>query len=76
MQEHDLVTTTHFRYSGRKSTQAPRQTHADDDVGALVGISVSVVAVLAGTLAYLISVGLLVRLISMLAHIQLNLAAS
>lgn len=74
MQEHYRL-RPHCRPGDRvgKSVQRPRYRVSDNSVGTLLGISVSYLIVLAGALAYITSVSLLVRLTGLLAHIRLNL---
>lgn len=77
MQEHYQV-TTHCRHrdSVGKSLQRLRCRASDDVVGTFLGISGCFLIALAGELAYITSVSLLVRLTSLLAHIKLNLGTS
>ena len=74
MQEHCRL-RAHCRPGDRvgKSVQRPRYRVSDNEVGTLLGISVSYLILLAGALAYITSVSLLVRLTDLLAHIRLNL---
>ena len=76
MREHYQV-TTHCRPRDRvgKSLQPLRCRASHDDVGTLLAISGCFLIALAGELAYITSVSLLVRLTSLLAHIKLNLGA-
>ena len=77
MQErYQVKTRCRPRDSVGKSVQRLRRRASDDDVGTLLGISVSLLIALAGALAYITSVSLLVRLTSLLAHIKLSLGAS
>jgi hypothetical protein len=59
-----------------KSVPQLRCRISDHVVGTLLGISSCFLIALAGALAYITSVSLLVRLTSLLAHIKLNLGAS
>lgn len=74
MQEHYRL-RAHCRPGDRvgKSVQRPRYRVSDNEVDTLLGISVSYFISLAGALAYITSVSLLVRLTDLLAHLRLNL---
>lgn len=76
MQEHYQVKThCRPRDSVGKSVRRLRCRVSDDDVGTLLGISLCSLIALAGALAYITIVSLLVRLMSLLAQIKLNLGA-
>ena len=72
MQEHYRL-RAHCRPGDRvgKSVQRPRYRVSDDEVGALLGISVSYLILLAGALAYITSVSLLVRLTDLIVSVRL-----
>jgi len=77
MQDHYQV-KTYCRPRDRvgKSLQALGCRASDNGVGTLLGISGCFLIALAGGLAYITSVSLLVRLTSLLAHIKLNVGAT
>jgi hypothetical protein len=75
MQEHYQV-KAHSRPKDSVSKSVQRLRCRASDIGTLLGISSCSLIALAGALAYIISVSLLVRLTSLLAHIKLNLGAS